>query len=534
LPSIYFKDEHEAFREQVRAFLVREVAPHARAWEAAGRIPREIFVRMGELGFLGISAPEAYGGAGADLFFAVAFLEELPRSTMGGFCAAVSVQQFMATPHILRAGSEELKRRYVAESIAGRKVGALAVTEPDAGSDVAALRTSATRQGDAYLVNGAKTFITNGAEGDFYTVAVRIGSEPGAAGIGLLVVDADTPGVRVSSRLAKLGWHCSDTAEIVFENARVPVGHLIGEERSGFAQLMQSFALERLCAAAIAVGSADVVLEETLRHLAQRRAFGQPLASFQALRHRLADLAAELAAGRQLTWHTAWLLERGEPAMREAAMAKLVTTELGKRIADECLQMFGGYGFMEEYPVARFYRDARGATITAGTSEIMREIIARAVVDEWTPPAVPQETVAPFSRQRSPSQPPAPPAAPAPIEAEPSSPTAPGERTTVEALMTSLPERLRADRARGWSGVFHCTVRGAAAPQWTVRIDDGRCSVERGHTGRADCRIETNEETFVGLETGLINPQTAFLMGKIKVTDLTLLMRFVRAFKGSS
>ena len=531
MPSIYFKDEHDAFRRQVRAFLVREVAPRARAWEAAGRIPREIFVRMGDLGFLGISSPEAYGGAGADLFFAVAFLEELPRSLMGGFCAAVSVQQFMATPHILRSGSEDLKRRYVAESIAGRKVGALAVTEPDAGSDVAAIRTSAVREGDVFVVNGAKTFITNGAEGDFYTAAVRTGGEAGAAGISLLVVDADTPGVRVSSRLAKLGWHCSDTAEIVFENARVPARHLIGEERTGFAQLMQSFALERLCAAAIAVGSADVALEETQRHLTQRRAFGKPLASFQALRHRLADLAAELEATRQLTWHTAWLLERGEPATREAAMAKLVATELGKRVADECLQMFGGYGFMEEYPVARFYRDARGATITAGTSEIMREIIARAVVDDWTPPDLPTEVVSPFARHA----PPPPSSPPPPVEVEVDSPPPPeAERTTVESLMASLPERLRADRARGFRAVFHCTVRGATAPQWTVRIDDGSCRVERGHTGRPDCRIETNEETFIGLETGRLNPQTAFLMGKIKVTDLTLLMRFVRVFSGSS
>ena len=520
LGSVYFSDEHEAFRNEVRRFVLRHVTPHARAWETAGRIPREVFVRMGELGFLGITAPESYGGSGADLFFAVAFLEELPRSTMGGFCAAVSVQQFMATPHILRAGSEELKRRYVVPSIEGRRVGALAVTEPDTGSDVASIRTSAVREGDAWVINGAKTFITNGAEGDFYTVAVRTG-EAGAAGISLIVVDAGTPGVRVASRLAKLGWHSSDTAEIVFENASVPADRLIGEENSGFYQLMQSFALERLCAAAIAVGSADVVLDETLRHLAERHAFGRPLGRFQALRHRLADLAAELEAARQLAYHTAWLLGRGHAATRESAMAKLVCTELGKRVADECLQFFGGYGYMEEYPIARFYRDARGATITAGTSEIMREIIARVLIDDWTPPL--EEEARPAA------------------QAEPTEPVAVlveatearrGPRT-VEALMTSLPERLHSDRSRGVRAVFHCTVRGADAPQWTVRLNDGSCHVGRGHEGRPDCRIEMNEETFLGLQTGELNPQAALLSGKIKVSDLTLLMRFVRAFSGS-
>jgi len=525
VPSVYFGEEHDAFRREVRRFILRDIAPHARDWESAGRIPREVFVRMGELGFLGITAPEAYGGAGADLFFAIAFLEVLPRSMMGGFCAAVSVQQFMATPHILRAGSEELKRRYVAPSVAGRKVGALAVTEPDAGSDVASIRTSAVREGDYWVIDGAKTFITNGAEGDFYTVAVRTGTEPGAAGLGLIVVDAGTPGVRVASRLAKLGWHSSDTAEIVFEQARVPAGQMIGEPGSGFYQLMQSFALERLCAAAIAVGSADVAIEETLRHLAERQAFGRPLGRFQVLRHRLADLVAELEAARQLTYHAAWLLAQEEAATREAAMAKLVATELGKRIADECLQFFGGYGYMEEYPIARFYRDARGATITAGTSEIMREIIARAVIDEWTPPGAAEGTEAVKV-----SLPELPDPGPAPLPAEPVRPGPP----TVDNLMTSLPARLRSDRARGWRGVFHCTVRESASPEWTVRIDDGTCEVDRGHRGRADCRIEMSEKTFLGLESGKIDPQVAFLTGKIKVSDLTLLIRFVRAFRGSA
>lgn len=381
MKSVYFSDEHEAFREAVRRFIVAEVAPHADAWEAARAIPRAIFKRMGEQGFLGITLPEAYGGSGADLFFGVAFLEELPRSMMGGFCAAVSVQQFMATPHLLRHGSEELKRRYVAPSAAGEKIGALAISEPDIGSDVASLRTSAIRDGDHFVVNGAKTFITNGSTGDFYTLAVRTGEVAGARGVSLLAVDADSPGI-TSQSIDKLGWHASDTAEVTFADVSVPAAQLIGQEGRGFAMLMEAFQLERLAAAAMAVGSAQVALETTLSYMKSREVFGSALSSYQALRHRLADLESELEAARQLTYHAAWLLQQGRPAAREASMAKLVTTELGKRVADECLQFHGGYGYMEEFPAARLYRDARAATITAGTSEIMREIISRILIDE--------------------------------------------------------------------------------------------------------------------------------------------------------
>ena len=522
MASIYLSEEHESFRREVRRFIVNEVTPHATDWEAARRIPREIFTRMGELGFLGITFPEKYGGTDADIFFAVVFLEELPRLLMGGFCAAVSVQQFMATAHIARAGSEELKRRYLEPSIAGVKVGALAITEPDTGSDVASIRTTAMRDGDAWVVNGSKTFITNGADGDFYTLAVRTGPDAGAAGVSLLAVDADTPGVRVASRLEKLGWHSSDTAEIVFEDARVPADHLVGELNSGFYQIMESFALERLSAAAIAVGSADVALEETLRYMAERQAFGRPLTRFQALRHRLADLAAELEAARQLTYHTAWLLGQGEQAIRESSMAKLIATELGKRVADECVQFFGGYGFMEEYPVARFFRDARGGTITAGTSEIMREIIARTMIEEIVPPD--KGTISG--------------AAGRPAGAKGGVPPAPGKlpveeisRMTVEELMYALPGRLRPEKVEGWNTTLHYRVTGAEKPDWTVSIADGRCAVAEGLNGPASCEVRIDERTYRGIASGKVNPQTAFLMGKIKVSNLSEMMRFVKAFR---
>lgn len=512
-----FTQEHHAFRRSVRRFLETEVAPHAEAWEAAGRIPREVFRRMGELGFLGITAPPEYGGQGGDLLFAVAFLEELPRSLMGGFAASVSVQEFMATAHIAAHGSEGLKRRYWAPSIAGEKVGALAVTEPDAGSDVAALKTSAVKEGEAYLVRGAKTFITNGAEGDFFTTAVRTGG-PGAGGLSLLVIDADTPGVKVSRRLRKIGWHASDTAELVFEEARVPRENLVGEENGGFALLVEAFALERLCAAAIAVGSADLALETTVRYLGMRKAFGKPLHAFQALTHRLADAAARLEAARHLNHHLAHLLMEGQPAVTEAAMAKLVSTELLVELADLGLQCHGGYGYMEEYPAARFFRDARASTLAGGTSEIMREIVARTLLERF---AAQDRTTPPPTQKEKPMD-----------ETRPAAePTPPAGPWTVESIARSLPGRFSAEKAEGWKSVFHYRIKGAEKPEWTVKIDGGTCTVEEGHHGDPDCVVEMKEDTFLAVETGKLNPQTAFLMGRVRVSNLTEMMRFIKLFR---
>jgi acyl-CoA dehydrogenase len=522
--STYFTAEHDAFRATVRKFMESEIAPHAEKWEAAGRIPRAVLARMGELGYLGITLPPELGGSGGDLFFAIAFLEELPRSRMGGFCAAVTVQQFMATQHILRWGSPALQQRYIAPSIAGRLVGALAVTEPDAGSDVAAIRTRALRDGDAFLVNGAKTFITNGAEGDFLTVAVKTAPELGAGGISLLVIDADTPGLSVTRRLAKLGWHSSDTAELAFADVRVGADRLVGEENMGFYYLMEAFQLERLAGAAMAVGSAALCLAETLAYMKQRRAFGHPLTRFQALTHRLAELAAQLEAARQLNYQAAWLLEQGEGATRECSMAKLVATELANQVADHCLQCFGGYGLMEEYPLARFYRDVRAGTIVAGTSEIMREIIARIMFEGEAPVPVAARPAAPASPPGDgpAATPPAPAEPAAPLEAIPH---------TVEGLMRSLPRRLRPEKTAGLHACFHFKLRGAETPEWTVRVEEESCEVTAGLVGRPDCVIEMKGDTYVGIETGAINPQVAFMMGKVKVSNIAEMMRYVKAFR---
>ncbi|MFH1176851.1 MAG: acyl-CoA dehydrogenase family protein, partial [Acidobacteriota bacterium] len=349
----------------------------------------------------------------------------------------------------------------------------------------------------------------------------------GAGGISLLVIDADTPGLRVARRLAKLGWHSSDTAELAFEDARVGVDRLIGEENMGFYYLMEAFQLERLVGAAMAVGSADLCLAETLAYMKQRRAFGHPLTRFQALTHRLAELAARLEAARQLNYQAAWLLEQGEGATRECSMAKLLATELAKQVADHCLQCFGGYGLMEEYPLARFYRDVRAGTIVAGTSEVMREIIARIMVEGEGPapvaerPAVPA-TSPPAGDARAAAAPPAPATPAAPVEVIPH---------TVEGLMRSLPRRLRPEKTVGLHACFHLKLRGAEMSEWTVRIEEERCEVATGLGGRPDCVIEMKEDTYVGIETGAINPQVAFMMGKVKVSNIAEMMRFVKAFR---
>ncbi len=391
-PSLYFTADHELFRQSVRQFIEREVVPHTDEWESQRRIPQAVFQRMGELGYLGLPFAEAVGGVNADFWYSVVFLEELARCGMGGFATAVSVHEYMAINHLAKAGSESLQQRYLRPAIAGEKVAALAITEPDAGSDVARILTTAVRTpaGDAFVVNGAKTFISNGTYGDFATLVVRTRSgadssvagpaNRGSGGISLLVVDLDSPGI-TRTKLNKIGWHSSDTAEIRFDNVRVPVTNLIGQENRGFYYLMESLQLERLVAAIMAVSGAQVALDWTLRYLNEREAFGKTIAQFQAIRHKIADVATEIEMARQFVYHTCWLFTQGEGIVKECSMAKLAASELQKRVVDTCLQFFGGYGYIEDYPIARAYRDVRVGTIAGGSSEIMREIIAKIVID---------------------------------------------------------------------------------------------------------------------------------------------------------
>ncbi len=546
MKSIYFGEEHELFRQTVRQFIESEVAPHANAWEAARRIPRSIWRRMGEMGLLGILFPEALGGSGAGLFHALAFLEELPRSRMGGFCAAVSVQQFIATGALFRRGTDALKRRYLVPSITGEKVGAIAISEPDTGSDVAAIRTTAVRDADEWVINGAKTWITNGVEGDFYVVAVKTDRDAGAGGISLIAMDSDLPGIR-TNRLRKMGWHSSDTAEIVFESVRVPASGLIGRESRGFYYIMETFAVERLVTAAIGIGSSVLALEETLKYMESRTAFGRPLNRFQALRHRLADLATELEAARQLVYHTAWLLENKEPAIRESAMSKLLATELNKRLVDECLQFYGGFGYVEEYPMERFYRDARASTIAAGTSEIMREIIGKtdidgvafAPVEDLEETGMAEEAQTTASREAGlaqaapePALPvlPVPPVPPVPSAAA-SGPAGATIPTDLPGFFQALPLRHRPEKTIDWRSRFHFRFRESAHPEWTVAIDGASVSVSEGLTGTADCVVQTTEKVYLDIETGRQNPETAFLMGKVKVSNVAAMMKYTKAFR---
>lgn len=384
-PSPYLTGEHEAFRASVRRFLADEVIPHAEEWEREGRVPREVWSKMGETGFLGVNYPREYGGSGQDFFSSVVYLEELGRTGYAGFRAAIGVHQFMASWYLLHAGGDLLKQRYLADCIKGRKIAALAITEWGTGSDMASMQTSAVKEGDDFLVSGSKAFVVNGTGADFYIVAVRTSAQGGmrqrnGAGISLILVDAAAPGV-TSKRVETMGWHCADTAQLLFDNVRVPATHVIGRVDSGFFYLMQCFQLERLAAAVLALGGADACIEELRRRLATRKAFGGTLAQFQVLRHRMADLYTELYATRELVYKTAWLYSRGDLPVKECSMAKLKATELSNRLAAECMQLHGAHGYLAESAAARMYRDTPVGTLGAGTSEIIRDIIAELVLD---------------------------------------------------------------------------------------------------------------------------------------------------------
>ncbi len=373
-----YEEEHEAFRRTVRAVVEKELKPSASQWEEQEEFPRELFTRFAELGFLGLKYPEAYGGTEAGELYEAVLLEELGRCGSGGVAAGLGAQFTIATGPLHKYGTEEQKQRFLAPAIRGEKVGALGITEPDAGSDVAGLRTTARREGDCYIVNGSKTYITNGVRADFVVLAVKTNPEAGRKGLSLLVVEKGTPGFSVGRKLKKLGWRASDTAELFFEDCRVPVANLLGGvEGQGFPQIMGNFQWERLSLALGALGSMEEMLEVILAHVRERRAFGQALSGFQVVRHRIADMATAFEAARQLTYHALRLHVGGEYAIAQTSMAKKVATETCCRIADECLQLHGGAGYMMEYDIQRHWRDARLGPIGGGTSEIMTEIIAK-------------------------------------------------------------------------------------------------------------------------------------------------------------
>ena len=372
----FFREEHELFRKSFRSFVERELRPHSDEWEKSRSFPREIFRRMGELGFLGMGYPEDVGGGGGDYWFNVVYGEELVRSGSAGLNMALMVQSDMATPVIGALGTREQKAEFLTPALRGERIAALGITEPGCGSDVAGIRTTARRVSDEYIVNGAKTFITNGTRADFITLAVRTGGE-GYGGISLLLFPTDTPGFSVTRKLEKLGNHASDTAELSFEDCRVPVRYLLGEENQGFIYVMMNFQGERLIAAVAAVAGSQQALDEAVKYGNDRQAFGRPIMRFQVWRHEFVDLLTELEAGRWLTYRACDLFAQKQECVKEISMAKLYCGELAVRIADRCLQFHGGYGYMEEFPIARRWRDTRLLTIGGGTSEIMRELLSK-------------------------------------------------------------------------------------------------------------------------------------------------------------
>ena len=373
-----FSEDHELFRESLRRFVQEQILPHVEEWEEQEETPRSLFEHMGELGFLGAEYPPEYGGGGADFWMSVVLAEELARCRSGGVAFGVIVHTDMSSPWLVHFGTEAQKRRYLPDIILGRKICALAITEPDTGSDMAALSTRAVRDGNDWVLTGAKTFITNGVNGDLYFVAARTREDgPRRERLSQFLVERGSPGFSVGRKLKKTGMLASDTAELVFDEVRVPGENLLGVEGQGFAQLVSGLQRERLMAAVLCVSAAQQALEDCTEYLNQRHAFGRPLSRFQALAHRLADMATEAEAAKQLTYHAASLFASGHECTRVVSMAKLYATEMANHVAYHAVQMHGGYGYMREYAVERFARDYRLWPIASGTSEIMREIISR-------------------------------------------------------------------------------------------------------------------------------------------------------------
>ena len=372
-----FTEEHEALRESLRSFIEREIRPHAPAWEAAEEFPRELFTRMGGLGFLGLKYPEAYGGQGGDYVHDAVFTEEMARCGSGGVAAGIGAQVAIATPPIWKFGTEEQKQRWLVPAIKGEKIAALAITEPGAGSDVAGIRTFAKRDGHEYVVNGGKTFITNGVRADVYVTAVKTTQEGGHHGLSFLVLEKGMPGFEVSRKLEKLGWHASDTGELSFSDVRVPEENMLGEENKGFYLIMANFQWERISMALGAVGGMQATFERTVEYALERQAFGRQIGRFQAIRHKLAAMATKIEAARDLTYQCLRLFVSGQDALKEVSMAKLYACRAAVEVADEAVQIHGGYGYMREYDVERALRDARLGPIGGGTDEIMKEIIGK-------------------------------------------------------------------------------------------------------------------------------------------------------------
>ena len=369
-----WSDEHNQLRDMVKDYAVRELAPHRHEWDKAGAFPREVFKQMADLGLLGIRFEEKYGGLGLDWWYTVAYVEGLSFCRNAGLMMSVLVDTDMATPIISEIGTEEQKEEFLAPVIAGEKIAALGVTEPGCGSDVAALRTTAVKDGSDYIINGQKTYITNASFADFITLAVRTGDE-GHGGISLVLFPTDTPGFTIGRKLDKLGTRSVDSCEIHFDNCRIPQRYLLGHENAGFYHIMTNFQGERLVAGIMGYTGMEIAVEDCIKYGKEREAFGRPIGKFQVWKHKFAEHIAGIAASKALTYQAVEKIMSGQDPTKEVSMTKLFVGDLAQKITYDCLQFHGGYGFIEEYDICRAYRDVRLLPIGGGTSEVMKEII---------------------------------------------------------------------------------------------------------------------------------------------------------------
>lgn len=502
--SYYFSEEHEMFRDSLRKFLKAEVEPHINEWEEQQRIPRYIWEKMAEMGFLGLSYPEAYGGSNLDFFYDVVFCEETSRMFSGGFTVTQLVVQYMSARYILKHGSEALKQKYLPGIISGKLISSIGITEPGAGSDVMNISTTAKREGDYYIVNGSKTFITNAVYGDYIVTVVKTNPEAGVGGVSLLVIDNNMQGVS-ATKLKKLGWHASDTAELAFDNVKVPVENLVGEEGMGFYYLMGGLQLERLTGAISSYAACEAAMDYTLQYMSERKTFGRPINKWQVLRHRMAQLAAEIECVKQFVLHCCRLNNDGQYAVKECSMAKLLSTELSDKVATQCLQSFGGYGYMEEYKMARMFRDSRILTIGGGSSEIMREIIAKMMIDDVDYNAS-SDILSNKNNQTAKENP------PKNLKKEDDSKNInTSKNMSLEMILPVLTEKVAKAPALGKSlrfdfGDSHLHIDGT-----------GEANVTTTENKDADCVVSVSVDDFLALTKGQLNPMAAVMSGKVKI-----------------
>lgn len=497
----YFTEDHSLFRQSLRDFLDKEVVPFVDEWEEAGELPHDIWKKFGDMGYFGLTLPEKDGGSGLDFWYDVIFIEEVSKCNSAGFGASITAHPLLSLSHLHHSGSQFLKEKYLRPGIAGDIHGGLAITEPFTGSDVAGILTTAVKDGDHYIINGSKCFITNGVYADYLIVACKTNPEAKSGGISLIVIDMNTPGVS-TSKLKKLGWKASDTGEIAFDNVSVPAENLVGEENKGFYYIMQRFELERLTLAIASNAASEYALEYALQYMSERKAFGKTINKFQVLRHRIAQMSAELTACKIFTYNICRMYADGVYCVKEASMAKLQATELADKIMYQCLQFLGGYGYMEEYKMARLFRDSRLGTIGGGTSEIMCEIISKMVIDE-----VAYGKSTDHGRQTT-------------VEK--------AQDYTIEKIMQSLPSRFKSEKAKDISlnVQFQFTNK-----QYTVEVRDQNISVQVGWHGAANTTVTTDDETYIQLETGKLNPQQAFMSGKVQISDLGAMMKMGGLFR---